>query len=780
MTEASKILLVNNFVQAESIVRSVKATKSALATVFSNMVYFGWTPSKELIETLSSYSTKDLEKFWSNAEPVFKAVTGVDRNMDKFVVYKNFPAEVLEKSEAEYWFCQILMYVGFPVELFAEPEKERPALADKKDLKILNLATADTFASIFNNLKNAKNRWNDEQLAHAIYINSLLTDETIELSSFGFKENGISIIKSCIETNRKFEIKDATDILRLAAALSDQDISLRTNVRFKKFKRSERKLLLSLLEESKNLAADASMRQSVWKKFMYQLHPGDYNFANVQKVYGELCHGELKSFNAVVEKHITDGNEKALTMLEGRQGELLRRFHKLYEVFGEKAVDKTVALMGDFNTLQLLKLKKYVQSINNRTTLIYAPNGNWSHARFVPKESKALTEIVKKAVVTEEQVVTKKVKQPKTKPVVEQKVEKADEFMIEQAVQSLVDKFSGKLAANEIMSKMTEIQAQVKPAVQAKLRKAPAPIVPTAKVELSAYAIETIVKAIDEEIAKRMDVHFPEGVALDEKTKYIKLQNNDQKLAANYGRGTVFDMPDNIKFIRTASYWKMSNSGNVFFDNSWNFFKEDWTATGACCWNAHMNGDAAVFSGDPVISKEVQGRGCQMIDLYIDKLIEKGVRYAVWSLLSYNSIKFDDAEDVFATLQMGENPESGKLYEPSRAQMAFEVKGQNLTKYVAYIDLVERKVIYMDANLPASIRSANENTGMLSQKMPAFVEYLDTLPSVFDLFESTKVGSTPILHDDVDVKIAAGKAYVFKPKNVENSYEAIEINKLLQ
>lgn len=778
MTQKSKILLVNNFVQADAIVRSVKATKSDLATVFSNMVYFGWTPSKALIETLSTYSSKDLEKFWTAIEPTFKEVTGSDRKMENFVVYKNFPAEVLEKSEAEYWLCQILMYVGFSPEAFAEDVKERPALEDKKDLKVLQLSNDETLNIIYTNLVVSKNRWNDQQKETAVFLNKSFKEEMLKLSDFGFKENGINLIKECIVDGRAFEIKDATDILRLAASLSDGDVSLRTNVKFKKFKRSERKLLLSLLDQSKNLESDVSMRQSVWKKFMFQLHPGDYNFTNVQKVYGELCKGELKSFNSTIEKNIHERNENVLTMLSNRQGDLLRRFHKLYEVFGEKAVEKVIAVIGGFDTLQLLKLKKYVQTINTRNTLIYAPNGNWTKAKIVQKNVKS--DIQNQTVYVEETpTIETKIDVTVQEEIVEV-VDKTETIVISDTVfQDLVNKFSGKLDAEKMKESFKkQVVVAAKPTAPIQVKEVLD--IPTEKVELSTVDIKTIVDAVTTEIAKRMESHFPDGVNLDEKTRNIKLQTNDQKLAASYGRGTVFDMPENTKFIRSASFWQMDGQNNTWFDNGWNFFKEGWIPEGSCCWNNHMHNDAAVFSGDPVNSQELKGRGCQMIDLYIDRLVESGIRYAVWSILSFSQIKFDDAGDVLATLQLGENPEAGQLYEPSRAQFVFDIKGQNLTKYIAYLDLVERKIVYMDANLYGSTQSAGYNSGTLAQQMPAFVEYLDTLPAVFDLFEGVKKGTTPILHSDEGVVIESEKAYVFRKQNVNNAFEDVDVNSLLK
>ena len=86
----------------------------------------------------------------------------------------------------------------------------------------------------------------------------------------------------------------------------------------------------------------------------------------------------------------------------------------------------------------------------------------------------------------------------------------------------------------------------------------------------------------------------------------------------------------------------------------------------------------------------------------------------------------------------------------------------------------------MDANLYGHVHSAESNGVLLSERMPAFVEYLNTLPSVFDLFESVRVGETPILNDDTDVTITTESAYVFTSRNIENSYEKIEINSLIK
>jgi hypothetical protein len=235
-----------------------------------------------------------------------------------------------------------------------------------------------------------------------------------------------------------------------------------------------------------------------------------------------------------------------------------------------------------------------------------------------------------------------------------------------------------------------------------------------------------------------------------------------------------------MTFIRTASYWE--NKGHTtWFDNGWNFYGEHWSQMGTTCWDrTHTMGDAAVFSGDPVNSKEMKGRACQMIDLYIDKLLERGVRYAVWNILCFSNVPFSKASgEVLGTLQWGEEAQTGKLYEPSRAQMVFPIQGENLTKYIAYIDLKTRQLVYMDANLKGKVSSAGQNLSSLGETMPAFVEYLEALPTVADLFCHAE-GEIPVVYSDEGVELKDEQlAYVFRPENEENSFKQLDLSKLL-
>lgn len=689
----AQILLKNNFVAVNSAMvnpLNPQTLSAEIGTIVSNLAYYGYIPSLELLEKFQSQTPQQLASFWKSFEKEIKVVTGADKEMDNFVVYKNFPSEVLNKTESQYWIAQILMYWGLPNEVFTQEEKERPKLSEKASLKVLNLAKENTLQEIFSNLVLSAARWTDNQKEMVFHLFSQVEDKAINIDTAKFKENIVELAKKAIDTlpveqyAGLVQASNATDVLRLAAAMSEGDISLRTNVKFKNFKRSERRFLLSMLENSKNLLEDVSARPAVFKKLLKALHPGDYSFAKVSEVYNKLYNHEYTTFQSLVVKNTKEKNVDALEMLKSRPGEFFRQFHHMYSVYGARAVDAFVDIVPALSNLQLIKMSRYLETINDRKKLMFAPKGNWSVVKVEDNNKVHFVEKYKIAVLN----------------------------------------------------------------------------------------------AINDELITRLAVQVPEGVALDEKTKEIKLQTNDQELAS-YGRGTSFDIPENVKFIRSASYWAIKSQGYVWFDNSWNFFDENWKSQDTCCWSSYTAANGgAVFSGDPTNTKDIEGRACQMIDLYLDKLQEQGIRYAVWNILAYSRVPFEDA-DVLATLQYGENPEEGKLYEPSRAQMVFPLQGAYLSKYVAYIDVQKRKLVYVDANLYGNVQSAERNGPVLESVMPAYLEYLDSLPSVYDLFKNAPVGEIPVVYSDKDFSIGSGKAFVFKKENAQNKFDDYQFNTLL-
>lgn len=655
-----------------------KAGSEALATILMNLSYYGFALSVEAYTAVSKLGPESLASWWCDLESELKSVSGEDRKMADFVVYKNFPAEVLDKSESEYWIAQILMYWGLPNELFTQEVKPRAKMKKQPPCKVLHLAKADTCKDICTSLLSSAARWKDEEFADVLFLTDSLP---FEASRIGFKENLVRLVSAFIQKGRTIPVKTGTDVLRLAMGMSGGDVSLREKAKFASFSKPIRRYLLGMLENCSNLEEDVARRPELWKRFLHQLHAADYKAAypNVRLVQDQLYKDQLTTFNSQVEKLLAAKDANVLRILAARPGEFRRRLVHTLDLFGFQAAEAFSGVVNRLTTHQVVSLRTYLESVNDRFHRVFPPKGNWN------------------------------------------KLQVGEARWVE-------DKY----------------------------------LVP-------------VRQALTAELVKRLP-----KVRLDSDTRMVKLPSNDGEVSP-YARGTVFPLPE-VEFIRTASFWKCKTDYNSWFDNGWNFFSSDWKDMGSICWNATNFGNgAAVFSGDPTNTKDVEGRACQLIDLYLDKLRKAGVRYAVWNVLCFSRIPFSKATEVFAALQWGKDAQSGKLFEPSRCQLAFPLKGEQLTKFVCLIDLERNEMVYLDANLRGQVNAASSNGKVLSEQMPAFMEYLRSLPSVHDLFRDVHDpnSDTHVLYTDKYTTLNDTSAYVFKPENQDSRFKPMDLNGLL-
>lgn len=695
------ILLRHNYIDIPKFVGTSdvsQASSEAIVTVLMSLSYYGKALSVEAYNTLRKMTGNGLAKWYVEVEHELKEITGDNRKIGDFVVYKNFPAEVLNKSEAEYWLPQILMYWGFPKELFTEEVEPREKMDKQPKCTVLKLSKANTLKDILSSHLKSPARWKAEEFDEVVFLSDTLP---INFAKLSFKENLTKLAAFMMTSGRKVNINTATDVLRLSAGLSGGDVSLRERCKFKSFKKPERRFLLGILEGCDNLDEDVARRPELFKRLFHQLHPGDYKraYPKVCHVYDDLYHDRLETFNSTVEQLLGSCDAKVLKVLALRPGDFRRRLVHTIDLFGDKAVKAFVAgdVLPKLTTAQIVSLRSYIETANHRVHRTFPPKGNWTKMQI----------------------------------------------------------------------------GDVRP--------------------IDEKHVKSLSKALGHALSERI----PTVKVLDEATKLIKLPSNDGEVSP-YNRGTVFPIPDDVEFIRTASYWQNTSGGVTWFDNGWNFFDDSWKQLGACCWNAvkfpedsyrHYSAKrklsdevGAVFSGDPINTGEMKGRAAQLIDLYPKKLLKRGVRYAVWNILCYSRLAFSEVEDVFAALQWGTDPQKGNLFEPSRCQLMFPLKGNSMTKYVCVLDLETRQMIYIDANLAGNTSSATSNGDKLEKNLPPFMEYIRSLPSVHDLFRESvdkKGNGAYILYSDADAKLSGESAYVFKQENKDSKYKALDLNSFL-
>src|SRR5262249_30349076 len=155
--------------------------------------------------------------------------------------YPNFPKQVMEMTEAELYFNAIVYYCTLQR---PEYEKEdRPPLEEQPKYRIIHLGSRDDFENIFTLLARSKSpfspqdksdvKWSVSQYGDA--IRRLLQEQVPNKENLAFL--GAELIRNTTDAAAILgaHIQTATDVLRLAVAMSDGDVSLEAACKFGKF-----------------------------------------------------------------------------------------------------------------------------------------------------------------------------------------------------------------------------------------------------------------------------------------------------------------------------------------------------------------------------------------------------------------------------------------------------------------------------------------------------------------------------------------------------------------
>lgn len=100
------------------------------------------------------------------------------------------------------------------------------------------------------------------------------------------------------------DFKSSTDVLRLAAAMSDQDVSLSKAPKFRNFKRGERRQLLELLEHT-DKSEGFALHPEEFKRLGERLHPGDYSyiFKEDYEIFTKIRNGvKIETYNSKLQE----------------------------------------------------------------------------------------------------------------------------------------------------------------------------------------------------------------------------------------------------------------------------------------------------------------------------------------------------------------------------------------------------------------------------------------------------------------------------------------------
>ena len=367
-----------------------------IATIIKNIENLGYTLSPELIAVLKTKDNESLERFYLNLVTVLKKLVG--DNVSYRPVYPNFPEQVMNASEAELLINAIVHYWSYGSLLPQYEKLERLPLLDKKKVNAIDIGNDEEFKAIFINLMSAKTSLSQTDKDDLEWFFKNCGDYKKYLpAEIPHKENVSLIGKLIIENSPlvsandvRLYFKTATDVLRLITAMSNGDISLAQNCKFRSFKRRERRLLLDLLEDCRIIEEDMLRYKNRWIRVGERLHPSEYNGYEASKeAFGKLRNnGKIETFGGKVVKSINSGQYvEALMLLKNRPGELARKLDYLLRITDdEPSVIKAFEdVANNVSTPVLLQVREHFKKRNhNKSDIrIFFPKGNAAKAQCI-------------------------------------------------------------------------------------------------------------------------------------------------------------------------------------------------------------------------------------------------------------------------------------------------------------------------------------------------------------------------------------------------------------
>lgn len=381
-----------------------------------NIESLGFTFSPELVDVVKTLSIERLKSFYK------QLIADLKENVGAYVefnpMYPNFPEQVKEASEEELYTNAFWHYLGDWIGRRILPnyeKKQRESLKDKVNLKVLELGSKDDFNSIFTRLLSAKTSVSETDKKDIEWFVKTHNKNIFNLtpSEIPLKEN-VAFYIGCLLTNNieaeqqiKQHVKTATDVLRIAVAISEGDVSLAENTKFKNISKRNRKLLLRTLENIGNITEDILRYKNRWKRLGEKLHPFEYKkqFPKCFESFDIIRNDKpFDTFNSKVEKSLIQKDiALASNLLKARPGEFARRLDNLIRLSDnpDTLLSEFQKVVSSVSTPVLLQVKTHFKERNKAKELrVFFPKGNVGKTRAIDNNLPAIDEKICQEIVS--------------------------------------------------------------------------------------------------------------------------------------------------------------------------------------------------------------------------------------------------------------------------------------------------------------------------------------------------------------------------------------------
>lgn len=384
-----------------------------------NLESLGFTCSNDALEALRRLTERELTELHVEVVKELRELVGATVTYSP--MYPNFPAQVMAAQDVELYLNALMHYLGDLVGARILPMYEkapRVPLNPSRPLSLIELAADGDVEELGRQLLGARTSLSKTDKCDVLWFVLNYKDKLEAIfpkDELGHKENLAFLAAALIEHTDKADVvlnryfRTATDVLRLAAGLSKQDVSLAENPAFGKIPRRQRRSLLALLERCAFPREDMQRHREKWLRLGERLHPGEMRarFPRAAEAFDQLRGGErFRGFASCVEQALAKRDvTTAIAQLSKRPGELVRRLDQLMRMpssgaevvsaFADVAKETSVAVL-----LQTLAHFQHRMQKKVRNQLrVFVPKGQVGKLVAVPDELPPLDVELVRAVI---------------------------------------------------------------------------------------------------------------------------------------------------------------------------------------------------------------------------------------------------------------------------------------------------------------------------------------------------------------------------------------------
>lgn len=364
-----------------------------ITAIMKNIEELGYTFSREVFDVLRTYSVNELTEFYLELKAALMKLVGA--NVVYMPMYADFPKGVMDAHFSELYINAMVHYWSDGI-LYPKNHRKRVndrlPLFDETKVKVLQLGSEADVRQIFDNIcmsRTSISKTDREDIAYLFETENMKLPDNIP-----HKENAAYISALYLQKNpmasvselRKY-IKTATDVLRLVTAMSDGDVSLAENTRYRSFSRRQRRMIMELLSGCPNIEEDMLRYKERWIRIGERIHPSEFDCSRYTLEYDRAINAfdklrnnrKIETFAGKVEFDLAYGEyESALAELVKRPGELARRLDQLLrETYKEPVIRNFASVAEKVSTPVLLQVREHFLHRSEQADVrVFFPKGS--------------------------------------------------------------------------------------------------------------------------------------------------------------------------------------------------------------------------------------------------------------------------------------------------------------------------------------------------------------------------------------------------------------------